>query len=121
MAKPVTVLVVFFVALNLFAGTLAATGVDQTLGLDASTGGDSAVDERTSNDNVSGGTGTGETLTNLRNVLSNQFASLIGIIFPGLAMLNRAGVPQFITNLLGGMFSVMTTIAVIRFFRSGEL
>lgn len=121
MAKPVTVLVVFFVALNLFSGMLIATGVDTALGLDTQVGEDEAVDTQTSNDNVSGGTGTGETLTNLRNVLANQFASIIGVIFPGLAMLQRAGVPLYITNFLGGIFGILTPIAVIRFFRSGEL
>jgi hypothetical protein len=122
MARPVTQLVVFFVALNLFAGVLMSTGVAAMIGIDASVGGNDAVDERTGKTNVDTGTGQGDTLFGLRNVIGGQVASLFGVIFPGLEMLRRAGVPGvLIGGFLGPLFSVMLTIGLLSFFRGWDL
>lgn len=129
MARPVTLLVVFFVGLNLFSGMLASTGVAAMLGIQADVGGDSAVQDRIDeNQNVSSGAPTGSTLFGMYNVLSSQIASLFGVIYPGLIMLYNAGVPAFIvgngtTNpgFLGSMFSILIPIAVVSFLRGWDL
>jgi len=124
MARPVTTLVIFFVAFNLFAGMLMSTGVAATLGLDANVGGDDAVDKRTGemSEDVTSGPGGGSTLFGMYNVLSNQISGFFGLIFPGLNMLNRAGVPGFITyGFLAPLFSLMSAIGVVSFLRGWDL
>jgi hypothetical protein len=117
-SKPVTLLMVFFVAFNLFAGAMLTTGVADMLGLDATVGGDDAVDSRTSNTNVETGTSSGDTLFGLRNVVGGQIADLFGVIFPGLSMLERAGMPSWITGgILGPLFSLWIPIGLLAIVR----
>jgi len=121
MARPLTTLVVFFISLNLIASALMGAGIASTLGLDANVGGDEAVDERVGND-VESGTSTGSTLFGMYNVLSGQLSDLFGVVFPGLNMLERAGVPSWITGgILGPLFSVLIFIDVISFLRGWGL
>lgn len=128
MARPVTTLVIFFLAFNLFAGMLMSTGVAGTLGLDANVGEDDKVDEHEkSAEDVASGNGLGSTLFGMYNILSSQLGSLFGFIFPGLRMLRRAGVPAFITGsenqagFLPPLFSVMMGIGVMSFLRGWDL
>lgn len=122
MARPVTMLVVFFIAFNLFAVMLGATGLAAVIGIDASVGGTAAVDEQTDRDGVDSGSPTGSTLFGMYNVLSGQLADFFGVIFPGLGMLNRAGVPDYITGgFLGPLFSVVIFIDVMSFLRGWGL
>lgn len=122
MARPVTTLVVFFIAFNLFAVMLGATGVSAALGIDATVGGNDAVDDQTSRDGVDSGSPTGSTLFGMYNVLSTQLSGLFGVIFPGLNMLNRAGVPSYITGgFLGPLFSIVIVIDIISFLRGWGL
>ncbi len=123
MAKPVTLLVVFFVSLNLFAGVMMSTGVAGMLGLDATVGEDDAVNKRVQNgQNVTSGTSTGGTLFGMYNVLSQQVGGFYNVIYPGLHMLERAGVPTYITDdILGNVFSIMIFISVVSFLRGYNL
>lgn len=137
MARPVTLLVIFFVSVNLFASVLMSTGVAAMLGLDASVSQpcpddpteeqiqnipDCSVQDKTSNSGVETGTGQGETLFGLRNVLGGQVAGLFNAVFPGLKMLDRGGVPSYIIGgILGPLCSVMVTIAMLSFFRGWDL
>lgn len=123
MARPVTTLVVFFIAFNLFAGMLMATGVASMMGLNAEVGGDDAVNKRVQNsEDVDSGTSTGDTLFGMYNVLSTQLGGFFGAIFPGLNMLNRAGVPQFITGgFLGPLFSIAIFVDIVSFLRGWGL
>lgn len=117
-SKPVTLLMVFFVAFNLFAGVMISTGVADMLGLDATVGADDAVDERTGNTDVETGTSSGDTLFGLRNVIGGQVADFFGVIFPGLSMLERAGMPSYLTGgLLGPLFSLFVPIGLIAIIR----
>ena len=123
MARPVTTLVIFFAAFNLFAAMLMTTGVAGTLGVDAAVGEDDAVDQRveTSSD-VSSGTTTGSTLFGMYNVLATQIGGFFNLVFPGLRMLNRAGVPGYITSgFLAPMFSLMMAIGMMSFLRGWDL
>lgn len=123
MARPVTTLVIFFIAFNLFATMLMATGVAGMLGLDANVGGDSAVNDRVGDsDGVETGSSTGSTLFGMYNVLSQQVGGFFAVVFPGLNMLNRAGVPSYITSgFLGPLFSIMITIGIMSFLRGWDL
>lgn len=122
MARPVTTLVVFFVAFNLFAGMLSATGVAATIGVGADVGGDSAVSDQTSRSEVESGSPTGSTLFGMYQVLSTQLMDVFGVVMPGLNMLRRAGVPDYITGgFLAPIFSLMMVIAGLSFLRGWDL
>lgn len=123
MARPLTALVVFFVAFNLFATVLMSTGVAGAIGLDATVGGDDVVNQRVENaQEVSTGSSTGSTLFGMYNVLSGQLSDFFGVVMPGLNMLERAGVPPFITGgLLGPLFSVLIFIDIVSFLRGWGL
>jgi len=122
MARPVTTLVVFFVAFNLFAGTAAAMGVADTIGVNTGVGGDKAVDSQINQgQNVSSGTSTGSTLFGMYNVLAGQVGGFFNVIYPGLGMLARVGVPEAITSMLGGLFSVMIFVDIVSFLRGWGL
>lgn len=122
MARPVTTLVVFFVAFNLFAGMIAGAGIDSMLGLDATVGEDEEVNETVKNsEEIKTGTGLGDTLGGMYNVLAGTVRGFFDLILPGLAMLRRAGVPPEITDFLNGVFTFMAGIAVISFVRGWDL
>lgn len=123
MSRPVTTLVVFFVAFNLFAAMLMGTGVAAMLGIDAEVGGQQARQETVDNaKDISTGTSLGNTLFGMYNVLANGVSSLFGFIFPGLLMLERAGVPGWLTGgLLGPLFSIVIFVDVVSFLRGWGL
>lgn len=114
---------VFFISLNLLAGIFMSTGVAAMLNLDANVGGDEAVDKQVNSaDEVSSGTSTGSTLFGMYNVLSSQVGAFYNVIFPGINMLGRAGVPGYITHgLLGNLFSIMIFIDIVSFLRGWGL
>jgi len=121
MPRALTTAVIFFVALNAFAGAMLSTGAADVLGLDATVGEDDEFDRYNDQQDVEGGTGQGDTLADLRNSAASQLANIFGAIFPGLRMLRRAGVPQFIINILGSVFSSMFVIATLSFIRGYDL
>jgi len=130
MARPVTLAVVFFLALNLFSGVLIGTGAADTLGISAEVGGDQATDElrdkttHSGNDD-DGGLPTGSpsdgTLFGLYNVIGGFLGGIFEFVFPGLNMLGRAGVPEYITTMLGTIFSLLITIDIAAFVRGYEI
>lgn len=121
MARPVTLLVVFFLAMNLLAAAVPA----HAIGIDTNVGGDE-VQERTPDpneaENVSSGAPTGSTLFGMYNVLSTQISNLFGAVFPGLRMLERAGMPGEITyGILAPIFALLIFVDVISFLRGWGL
>jgi hypothetical protein len=129
MARPVTLAVVFFLALNLFSGVLMSTGAAATLGISAEVGGDQATDKlrdkTTQSEGDGGGLPTGSpsdgTLFGLYNVIGGFLAGIFQFIFPGLNMLSRAGVPDYIIGMLGTIFSLLITIDIAAFVRGYEI
>lgn len=114
-------LVVFFVAFNLFATVLLSTGAAAALHLDADVGGDETVDQAQDSE-VDSGTSTGSTLFGMYNVLTEQVGQFFHSIMPGLQMLNRAGVPSYITGgILGPLFSVIIFVDLVSFLRGWGL
>lgn len=123
MARPVTLAVVFFLSLNLFAGLLMSTGAAATLGISAEVGGDDAREEL-EGDTQSGlptGSPSDGTLFGLYNVIGGFLSGVFNFVFPGLNMLNRAGVPSFLTNMLGSIFSLLIVIDIAAFVRGYEV
>jgi hypothetical protein len=123
MARPLTTLVVFFFAMNLFAGVLVSTGVAGVIGIDAQVGEDDKFDQEINQrENVSTGTEGGGTLFPMYNVLGDQLGGLYDTIYPGLNMMERAGVPDYITDdILGNLFSILTFIGIVSFIRGWGL
>jgi hypothetical protein len=123
MARPVTLAVVFFLALNLFSGVLIGTGAADTLGISAEVGGDQATDELEgkSGDGIPTGSPSDGTLFGLYNVIGGFLGGIFEFVFPGLNMLGRAGVPEYITTMLGTIFSLLITIDIAAFVRGYEI
>jgi hypothetical protein len=123
MARPVTLAVVFFLALNLFSGVLIGTGAADTLGISAEVGGDQATDEleQKSGDGIPTGSPSDGTLFGLYNVIGGFLGGIFEYVFPGLNMLGRAGVPDYITGMLGTIFSLLITIDIAAFVRGYEI
>lgn len=124
MPKFSTYLLVFFVALNAWAGVLQASGVDALLGIDAETGGDDAYDrfDESETRDIDTGTGTGDTLFGMYNVLTGVVGGFYDAIFPGLEMLNRMGVPSYITHgFIGNLVSVIVIFNLISFLKGTDL
>lgn len=134
MARPVTTAVVFFFAVNLFALMLTGTGLAATMGVDASISEacpDNPTQEQINSnpncslqdttDDVPTGPGTGSTLIGLYNIVGGFASDVYGYIFPAIGMLQRAGTPQPITNLLGTMFGLLIAIDVASFIRGYDL
>jgi len=103
---------------------LISTGVAATIGLDTEVGGEAASDEvtETANSEVESGAATGDTLFGLYNVLGTQLSDILGIFNPGLRMLDNAGVPSPIINiLLMPLASLVKVVGVISFLRGWDL
>jgi len=131
MGRPITAIALGVVAMSLITGMMQAQGVFAIMGL----GGvsqdcpDDPTEEQVNhiadckiddlNDEEVGiGSSTGSTLFGMYNVLADQVGAIYGVIFPGLVILERAGVPGWITvGFFGNMFSLMITISIISFAR----
>lgn len=115
-------LVVFFLAFNLFAGMLITTGTDAVIGIDAHVGEDDEVQNvKDQTDDVSTGNGLGATLFAMYNALASTVGSVFNFIFPGLLMLERAGVPSYITGFLGPIFTVAIAFNIASYLRGYNL
>lgn len=121
MARPVTLLVVFFISMNLLAAIIPGSA----LGLDTNVGGDAVrerIPEDAENDSIQSGAPTGQTLFGMYNVLSTQVSNLFSVIFPGLNMLERAGAPtEILYGVLAPLFSVLIFLDVLSFLRGWGL
>lgn len=123
MARPVTALAVSMLALNLFAGLLASTGVAAGLGLSTAVGGDKAANNTIANasDQIDTGAPTGSTLFGFYNVLTSGFSVIAGVVTAAPTMLNNAGVPNQITDLIRNMTVLAYAIDLISFARGYSL
>ncbi len=130
MARPVTLLVVFFLALNLLGGVFIAQDVDDFLGINAELGEDEETEklqekigdsDNQDEDGLPTGSPSDGTLFGLYNVIGGFLSGLYGYIFPGLQMLNRAGVPSYLTNMMGTIFGLLIVIDIAAFVRGYEI
>ena len=128
MPRATTIFIVFFVAMNLFAGVFLSTGIAASLDMDdriqTSDRVTDAVDERRSADGgeIDTGAGTGSTLFGMYNAVLGGFIGLFENILPALKLLAYAGVPSWITGtLIGGMFGIVATIDGLSYVRGYDL
>lgn len=132
MARPVTLIVIFFIAMNLVAGVVNAVGIGQHLGLGTQVGsGD--IDESVPSNNIGTGAPTGQTLFGMYNVLAGQLSKLYGAIFPGLAMLRSTIMPNWLVGnpsatsafekvgILAPLMTVLIFIDLVSFLRGFSL
>lgn len=120
MARPISLLIVFFLTLNLFSGVLITTGVAETMGLGGQVeiGGDEASEDvQNETENVSTGAPTGSTLFGMYNVLAGTLSTIRKIAFAGPIMLNNAGVPGAITGMFEIIIGVIYSLGLISFLR----
>jgi len=128
MPRATTIFIVFFVAMNLFAGVFLSTGIAASLDMDDRIQPSGEVSD-TVNDNratdggeIDTGAGTGSTLFGMYNAVLGGFIGLFEDVLPALKMLTYAGVPRWITGtLLGGMFGIVATIDGLSYVRGFDL
>lgn len=120
MARPVTTLVVFFLLFNLWANLLIGTGAAQELGVDPEVGHDELVDQVES-EQMPLGTGIGQTLFGLYNVLVQFVNTVFGFATAGVSMLGNAGVPSEYLTLLETLFGVLLVIDLVSFYKGWGL
>lgn len=140
MGKIVTTLVVFFIAMNAFGGIMVNQGIAADLGLDATVSQECPYDnilettekqrapypdcqaEYSTAKDLETGTGTGSTLFGMYNTLADGLSGVYENLFGGLVLLERAGMPGFLTKgLLAPVFSVLVLFQVASFVRGYNL
>lgn len=123
MARPITLMAVFFLTMNLFSGMVMASGVGAMIGVDTAVGGDDKVSEAVDEqDNISSGAPTGQTLFGMYNALSEAVGTLAAPVTAGPTMLRRAGVPSAITHdFLQPIIAIVYAIGIISFLRGWGL
>lgn len=123
MARPITLMAIFFLCMNLFSGVVMSTGVGAMIGVDTAVGGDDEVDRAVdSSGNVSAGAPTGSTLFGMYNVLADGLATISLPVTAGPQMLDRAGVPGVIANqLLQPVIAIVMALGVMSYLRGWGL
>lgn len=135
MAKPVTTLAVFFVAMNFLVVAMAAQGIFGVVGVGVADRAcpDNPTDEQIqqidncqikdfADSDPSLGSSTGNTLFGMYNVVANQGGEFYDFIYFGLPILERAGVPGWITEgIIGNITSVLMVIAILSYARGYQL
>jgi len=128
MPRATTIFIVFFVAMNLFAGVFLSTGIAASLGMDdriqQSDQVSDTVDDRRAEDGaeIDTGAGTGATLFGMYNAVLGGFIGLFEGVLPALKLLAYAGVPSWITGtLIGGMFGIVASIDGLSYVRGFDL
>jgi hypothetical protein len=113
-------MVVFFLTINLFSGMLIGSGAADTLGLSGQVelGGDDKTQKTLNQSNkTSTGAPTGSTLFGLYNVLAGALTTMYNVVFAGPVMLNNAGVPSALTNMLSLIIGTVYAMGLISFLR----
>lgn len=126
MARITTILIIFFVAMNLFAGIFLTTGTAAMLGVDdrvtQDQDVDKTVDDRAKDGSIDTGAGTGSTLFGLYNSVLSGFIGLFEAVAPALKLLTYAGVPRWVTGtFFASLFGIAATIDGMSFVRGYDL
>lgn len=121
MARPSTTIIIFFVVFNLLSLMMMTQGVDEMLGVDAEVGEEELVEEKAdAAENTSSGTG-GDDLFGMYTTLAQGVETFYEVAFAGPIMLERAGVPSYITGFLKAVFAFVIAFDVISFMRGFSL
>jgi hypothetical protein len=121
MPRPSTVLVIFVVSMNLFAGAFVSMGVMDDIGL-ADRGGANEDIKQSQSADLNTGSGVGGTLFGMYNVLTQQVQGVYATIYPALDMLERAGMPSELAyGVLGNLFTFVVFFDIISYIRGWGL
>lgn len=123
MSRPITLLAVFFLTLNLFSGIVMSSGVGAMIGIETTAAGDDKVDAAVENaSEIRSGAPTGSTLFGMYNALADGLNTLALPVTAGPDMLKRAGVPGVITDgLLTPIIAIIYALGIISFMRGWGL
>jgi len=123
MARPITLLAIAFLSLNLFAGMITSTGLAADLGISTAVGAGDEVDQAVerANGTVDTGAPTGSTLFGMYNVLGSGLNAITAPVTAGPSMLSNIGVPGAITGMLQSLILVIYALGVISFMRGWGL
>lgn len=121
--RVITVMAIFFLTMNLFAGTLMSTGVGDMLGVSTEVGGDEEIDQATNeSDEISSGSPTGSTLFGMYNVLASGLSTILVPVTAGPTMLSRAGLPTEITfGIIQPVILIVYALGIMSFLRGWGL
>lgn len=123
MARPITLLAVFFLSVNLFSGFVLTTGIGADMGMETQVGGDDKADWAVENaSEIASGAPTGQTLFGMYNVLADGLSTLALPVTGGPQMLERAGVPSELVNqIIQPIVAVVIAVGMISFLRGWGL
>lgn len=134
MARPSTILVVFMISVNAFAGMTIAMEIDEALGLNTELGQCNEVDvdnpregceeyaeAEQQTQNVNTGSSLGDTLFGMYNTLARGVGSIYKTVYPGLDLMSRAGVHDRIVMYLGHVFSFVIAFDIMSYVRGWGL
>lgn len=124
MARAITLVIVFFLSMNLFSGMLVSTGAAQDIGLGSQleVGGDEDVEQlNQSSSEISSGAPTGQTLFGMYNVLAGFLSTVRVVAFGGPSMLYNAGVPGSITGPIEILIGFVYAVGIVSFLRGWSL
>jgi len=122
MVRIVTRMAIFFLLLNLASGVVMATGVGQTVGIQTSLSGDSAVQTAENQaDDIQPGSESQDTLFGMYVRMTNTVANALGPLFAGPNMLRQLGMPAEITSSLTTVVSVIYAFGIASFLRGFDI
>lgn len=108
--------------MNLMSGIVVGMEIDQAFGVDADIGGDQALSNlENSVSDVPTGTGAGETLFGLYNVLTSFVNVIFTYLMPGLSMLETMGVDSEIIDAMRVLFTILIAVDLVSFFKGWGL
>lgn len=121
MTRPSIYITIAFVAMNIFAGIIGATGIAGQLGVDTAVGGDETVDSVTSEaDSARSSAGVGDTLFALYHSTAVGLAGVLNIL-PAFSMLSRVGVPAVWVDGFAAIGTLIIGIDIVAFLKGFDL
>lgn len=121
MTRPSVYITIAFVAMNLFAGIIGATGVADHIGVDHAVGGDETVDSVTEQAEASrSSAGVGDTLFALYHSTAVGLSGILNIL-PAFAMLGRVGVPAVWVAAFAQLGTLIVGIDILAFLKGYDL
>jgi len=124
MARPVTLLALFFLSMNLFAGLLMTSGVAGMVGAETVVGGDEQVSEAVNQSgDIDSGAPTGSTLFGMYQVLADGVRTLAAPVRAGPQMLKRLPLfPDILADaFLQPLIVMVYAVGIISFMRGWGL
>lgn len=121
MTRPSIYITISFVAMNILAGIMGATGVASHIGVDHTVGSGDTIDSVTDQAETSrSSAGVGDTLFALYHSTAVGLSGILNIL-PAFNMLNRVGVPAVWVAGLTQIGTLIIGIDVVAFLKGYDL